>query len=44
MKVKKLKIYTKAKGLEEIDRKEFLENLDYGVYDGQTIEIVKTEC
>ena len=43
MKLKRIKIFTKAGGLEELSRKEFLENLDYGIYDGQTIEIVKTE-
>jgi hypothetical protein len=43
MKIKRVKIFTKAGGLEELSRKEFLENLDMGVYDGQTIEIVKCE-
>ena len=43
MKIKRVKIFTKAGGLEELSRKEFLENLDMGVYDGQTIEIVECE-
>ena len=42
MKTKELKIFTRHHGIEIITRKEFIENLDIGIYDGQTIEIIET--
>lgn len=44
MKYQTVKIFTKENGIEKLTRKEFTENLDLGVYDGRTIEIVETEC
>ena len=39
MKIKEITIFT-MNGLETLDRKTFIENLDLGLYDGQKIEIV----
>ena len=44
MKIKEIKLFIKGSGLETLDRKTFVENLDLGIYDGRTIEILKTEC
>ena len=43
MKIKTIKIFTKHAGLETLTREEFLDNLDHGLYDGVTIEIVEAE-
>lgn len=42
MRRKELKIFTRFKGIETLTRKEFLENLDLGLYDGVSIEIIET--
>lgn len=43
MKIKTIKIFTSGAGLENLTRKEFMENLDMGLYDGVTIEIIEAE-
>lgn len=43
VKIKTIKIFRSGTGLETLDRKTFIENLDMGVYDGQKIEVVETE-
>lgn len=40
MKIKEITIFTRN-GLETLDRKTFIENLDLGTYDGDKIEIVE---
>lgn len=43
MKFENIKIFIKGRGLETLDRKTFIENLDLGIYNGETIEILGTE-
>lgn len=43
MRAKTIKIFISGQGLQELTRKEFIENLDLGLYDGINIEIVKVE-
>lgn len=40
MKIKTITIFRSGIGIETLDRKTFIENLDFGLYDGQKIEIV----
>lgn len=42
MKIKEITIFTRN-GLETLDRKTFIENLDLGIYDGDKLEIVETK-
>lgn len=42
MKIKSLKIFISGQGLQDLTRKEFIENLDMGLYDNNKIEIVET--
>lgn len=39
MKIKEITIFTRN-GLETLDRKTFIENIDLGIYDGEKLEIV----
>jgi hypothetical protein len=43
VKIKTIKIFRSGVGLETLDRKTFIENLDMGLYDGQKIEVIETE-
>lgn len=43
MKAKTITIFISGQGLQQLTRKEFIENLDLGLYDGINIEIVKVE-
>lgn len=43
MRAKTIKIFISGQGLQVLTRKEFVENLDLGVYDGLQIEIVGVE-
>jgi hypothetical protein len=42
MKIKEITIFT-MNGLETLDRKTFIENLDLGVYDGMKVEIIEAK-
>lgn len=40
---KTITIFISGQGLQELTRKEFVDNLDYGIYDGSKIEIVRVD-
>lgn len=43
MKIKEITIFRSGIGIETLDRKTFIENLDLGIYDGDKLEIVETK-
>ena len=42
MKLDTILIFTPSKGLEELTKNEFIENITLGLYDGVKVEIIET--